>query len=79
MYVWVSEAWIEGREEASRTELEGSIDGDVCTCNWSNLVGQGYRKLRCKTSGVAWQRKRKGSVDVTILMYDSVSDSEVLR
>lgn len=51
-----SEAWTDGREEASRAELEGSIDGDVCTCNWSNLVGYGCRRLRCKTSGVVWQR-----------------------
>jgi hypothetical protein len=39
LHVQGSEAWIDEREEASRAELEGSIDGDVCTCNWSNLVG----------------------------------------
>jgi hypothetical protein len=39
LHVQCSEAWIDKREEASRAELEGSIDGDVYTCNWSNLVG----------------------------------------
>jgi hypothetical protein len=39
LHVQGSEAWIDECEEASRAELEGSIDGDVCTCNWSNLVG----------------------------------------
>jgi hypothetical protein len=29
---------------------------DVCTCNWSNLVGHGCRRLRYNTSGVVWQR-----------------------
>jgi hypothetical protein len=56
LHVLGSEAWIDEREEASRAELEGSIDGRVYTCNWSNLVGQGCRRLRCKTSGVVWQR-----------------------
>jgi hypothetical protein len=45
-------AWIEGREKASMAKLEGSIDGDVCTSKWSNLVGHSCRRLRCKTYGV---------------------------
>jgi hypothetical protein len=36
LHVQGSEALIDERGEASRAELEGSIDGDVCTCNWSN-------------------------------------------
>jgi hypothetical protein len=39
LHVQGSEAWIDKREEASRAKLEGSIYGDVYTCNWSNLVG----------------------------------------
>jgi hypothetical protein len=33
LHVLGSEAWIDEREEASRAELEGSIDGRVYTCN----------------------------------------------
>jgi hypothetical protein len=56
LHVQGSEAWIYKRGEASRAELEGSIDVDVYTCNWSNLVGHGCRRLRCKTSDIVWQR-----------------------
>jgi hypothetical protein len=56
LHVKGSEAWIDERGEASRTEPEGSIDGDVCTCNWINLVGHGCRRLRCKALGVVWQQ-----------------------
>jgi hypothetical protein len=52
LHVQGSEAWIERREEASMAELEGSIDSDVYTCNWSNLVGHGCSRLRCKR---AWR------------------------
>ena len=34
LHVRSSEAWIEGRQEASRTELEGSID---CGCMYLQL------------------------------------------
>ena len=73
-----SEAWIDGRGEVSRAELEGSIDCDVYACNWSNLVGHCCRRLRCKTSGVVLQRKRKDNADVAVRIYDSDNDSEVL-
>jgi hypothetical protein len=56
LHVQGSEAWIKSREEASKAELEGSIDGDVCTCNWSNLVGHGCRRLQCKALSVVWQQ-----------------------
>jgi hypothetical protein len=56
LHVQGSEAWIERREEASKAELEGSIDSVVYTCNWSNLVGHGYRRLQCKALGVVWQQ-----------------------
>jgi hypothetical protein len=33
LHVQGFEAWIDKREEASRAELQGSIDVDVYTCN----------------------------------------------
>jgi hypothetical protein len=54
-------------------ELEGSIDGDVCTCNWSNLVGHGCRRLRCETSGVVWQQYWKINDNVVVLICDLVA------
>jgi hypothetical protein len=50
LHVQGSEAWIDECGEASRAELEGSIDDDVCTCNWSNLVGHGCRDYCVKRS-----------------------------
>jgi hypothetical protein len=50
------EAWIDEHEEASRDKLKGSMDGDVCTCNCSNLVGHSCKRLRYKALDVVWQQ-----------------------
>jgi hypothetical protein len=55
LHVQGSEAWIDEGGEASRAELEGSIEGDVCSWNWSNLVGHDCRRLLSKALGVVWQ------------------------
>ena len=43
LHVRGSEAWIEGREEASRVELEGSID---CRCLYLQLELFGWTELQ---------------------------------
>jgi hypothetical protein len=50
------EAWIDEHEEASRAKLKGSMDGDVCTCNCSNLVGHSCKRLRYKALDIVWHQ-----------------------
>ena len=50
---------------------------DVCTCNWSNLIGQGSKRLYGKTLDVALKWKEKMKLFVANSIFD-FSGCEVL-